>query len=380
MVDNGQHVILGCCNETVAFLTRLGSLDRVRFYDEIEFVFGDGDRMKLRGSSLPAPFHLLPSLVGSPILSRKEKATLLAGLARVPIVRPAKAESAREYLMRTIRSAGPLSKLIGPMLTSALNEDMSDASAGYARMVITKTLLGGRGAHKLGVPQKPLSSLIGEPGKRRLEERGCNVVTSAPVRSFDARANRVLALEVGSGESHAFDYFVLAVRPWNLSAMGIEAEMPGRLVWRPLVAAHLFYGAEPPDLDQVCVADEPFGWVFHKRAWAAVGVVYVQAVASAADGIVSAPDDALLKLAQRAVARAVPQLADYEPVRAIVCRSRRATFSTGSDSEALRPGPETRFANVFLAGDWTATHWPSTLESAVRSGRTAAKRVMSYVV
>lgn len=377
MVDNGQHVILGCCNETISFLSRVGSLDNVKFFDEIEFVWGERERLRLKGSSLPAPFHLLPSLVGSANLSRSEKTALLAGLARVPLVRPGKGESARDYLMRTVRSAEALRMLIEPVLISALNEDMSDAAAVYARMVIMKTLLGGRGAGKLGVPRKSLSLLIGEPGKRYLEAHGGSVLASSGVRKLDVCTDRAMAVETDSGESRAFDYFVLAVRPWDLEAMGLESGAAGKLVWRPIVTAHLFYGADAPVADQVCVVDEPFGWLFHKREWAGMGVVYIQAVASAADGIVSAPDSAILKLALRAIARAIPELAGREPVRTIVCRSRRATFSTGGVSEALRPGPETRFKNVFLAGDWTATGWPSTLESAVRSGKKAAKCVTS---
>ena len=145
--------------------------------------------------------------------------------------------------------------------------------------------------------------------------------------------------------------------------------------WLPIISVHLFYGGPRPSFDRACAVSEPFQWVFNKSADFDMPFTYVQAVASAAEGTVDLAREELIRVGARAALAVAPELAGRLLERAFVCRERRATFSTAGNSDALRPGPA-RLRNAFLAGDWTDTGWPATIESAVRSGRAAAKRIL----
>lgn len=271
-----------------------------------------------------------------------------------------------------------IDSLIGPVLVSALNEEPHEASASYARMVIMESLVKSRRGYRLGVPTVPLSELIEEPAEAYLRSRGCELRVSSGVARADVSDGRVRSVELQSGELAQFAGFAFAVPPWQLEAMGLDPHGGTKLEWRPIVSAHLFMDARPEGPGQVCVAGEPFGWVFDKSARLPDGRGCIQGVASAAGRIVSEPDSVLTELSLRAVCRAWPEMARARVEKAVFCRTRRATFSTGGCDE-FRPGSKTLLANAVLAGDWTDTGWPATIESAVRSGTTAAKRLLEVI-
>jgi len=376
LIDNCRHVLLGCCSEAKAFLKRIGSLKHIEFHDKLNVV-GD-ERLTIKSSLLPAPLHLLPSIVGSPYLSRSQKANLVTVLGwtllnkpQVSADGPGKGESARSYLKSLGCSEGLLDRLIDPVIVSALNERASDASAKYARMVVVESLLKGRGSYRLGVPKVPQSELIGDAATAWLESHGCEVRLSSRVRDVRIADGRARSVELASGEVIEADAYVAAVPPMALAKMGLDPGEGSLLQWRPIVSAHLFYEGPTPPFEPACVVGESFGWVFSKHT----DLGYVEAVASAAEGISHLEKQELLSMAACAAAAVEPMLGRIPLKRGIVFRARRATFATlGCD--AYRPKAAGATANLFLAGDWTATGWPATIEGAVRSGLAAAKEAM----
>ncbi len=170
-----------------------------------------------------------------------------------------------------------------------------------------------------------------------------------------------------------------AAAPWSLEKMGLKIPSASGLEWRSIVSAHLFYEGDAFDAKPACVIGEPFQWVFDKSRDFGLPFAYVQAVASAADPIVGLPRADVVDLAQRAINRAMPEASGRKIERAVVLRERRATFSVDCNCDAARPAAVTPIDNLFLAGDWTDTHWPATIESAVRSGRTASQAVMAKI-
>lgn len=374
-LDPCQHVLLGCCERSIEFLEMVGSLELVEFRDQIEFVDGAGGRMTVSSSGLPSPIHLLPSLLCTDYLSAKDKLSLVTGLCAMRLRGPSKGQRAGDYLRSLGCSAGAVEKLLDPILVSALNEGLDVASASYARMALLETLLGGRSAYRLGVPRAPLSAVVAEPARRFLEERGCVVRLSARVRSVKMEGGRA-ALEMESGERMAAEACVLAVTPRALARMGLPAWGGEELGWSSIASAHLFFEDALPDFGAVGVAGEPFQWVFSKTADFGLDVSCLQAVASAADSLLHVPRHEVTGLAMRAVAKACPEMNGMTPKRAVVVRARQATFRTGGVTESCRPGATTPGGNLYLAGDWTATGWPSTIESAVRSGLAAAGAVV----
>lgn len=379
LIDNCQHVILGCCKSAIEFLRRIGSLDSVRFCDKFCFVGNDSKTLEIRSSMLPGPFNLLPSLISASCFTLADKLRLCRILTGIAVRKPGKQTTAKDYLRSLSCTDSLMNKVFEPILVSALNEGLDQASAQYAAMVLSTALLGEKGAHRLGIAGLPLSELIGGAASRFLLDRGCDIRLSARVGSLHIQGKRVDSLLLSSGKEVRADFYVCAVPPWDLAKMGLETQASQSLRWRPIVGVHLFLEGDLPKFDCACVVGEPFQWVFNKSRDFGLPFSYIQAVASAASSIVNLKRSDLIYLALRAMAKAVPEPVAPTLAGAVVVRERRATFSTSVDSDAVRLGTCTNLDNLFLAGDWIDTHWPATIESAVRSGIAAAHEVKKRV-
>ena len=373
LIDNCQHVLLGCCQDAIGFLTKIGSIEQVESHKKLNIIGSVDERFEIESSILPAPFHLLPSLVQTRYISTTDKLELAGVLGRMALKSPKKGNNARDYLKTLSCSQSLTERIIEPMLISALNEPADKASAKYARMVILKTLLGNKTDYCLGVPKVSLSELIELPVMQYANERGCEIRTHTRIDRVVMKDNRISYMISGNGEEIEADIYVCAVPPASLEEMGLPTWGGEHLIWRSIVSAHLFFDESNPQFDHTCVADEPFQWVFNKSK----DIAYIQAVASAADDIVGISRNDTIDLAMRAVKRSAPELNNAKMKRAIIYRSKQATFSSDYTSDAFRPSNATHIQNLFLTGDWIATGWPATIESAVSSGQTAAKLVLS---
>lgn len=331
----------------------------------------DGNnRLSLEASCLPAPLHLLPSIARSAFFSKHAKSDLYRLLPAMLMREAGKTETAIDY-MRAIGCTDELmQQLIEPMIVSALNEKPHEASAKYARMAVMRPLIKNRSGYRLGVPEVAQSNLIGNAAYVHLESKCCDIRLLSRVVSVQVEDGAVRCIELASGEKLKFDAYVVAIAPDALAGMGVGALGGERLAWRPIVSAHLIFDGQIPPFEPTCVVGQPFGWVFSKRP----DVGYVELVASAACELVGMGRDELLALARRAAATVEPTLKEMPLRKGIICRLRRATFATLA-CDAHRPDAKTLTSNLFFAGDWTNTGWPATIESAVRSGRAAARAI-----
>lgn len=373
IIDNCQHVLLGCCTEAANFLKRIGSLEHVRFHGRLNII-DNGTRLTIEASRLPPPLHLLPSIVRSSFFSRRAKADLYTFLPAMLLREAGKSETARDYLCAVGCGEELFTRLVEPVIVSALNEKPNDASARYARMVLMESLVKNRRGYRLGVPELPQYDLIGKAAQNWLESNGCEIRLLSRVVRVNREDGRARWLELASGERLVFDAIVAAVPPHALPRLGLDAHGGERLGWRPIVSVHLIYDRPMPPLEPACVVGKPFGWVFSKRP----NEGYVEVVGSAAGGLIGQDNDELIALARRSAAAVDPEFAHVPIRRGIVCRMRRATFATLA-CDIHRPAVQTFTPNLFLAGDWTNTAWPATIESAVRSGRAAAKALLEVV-
>ncbi|MCE5314219.1 MAG: hydroxysqualene dehydroxylase HpnE [Armatimonadota bacterium] len=375
-IDNCQHVLLGCCDAARGFLDKIGSAERIAFYDQMTLIGAKGESLTIKSSMLPAPLHLLPAILRTRYFTAGEKLELGRVFARIAQTPPENTLSARDYLREIKCPQRLIDLLIDPILASALNETASDASAEYARMVVSKSLMEGRHGYKLGVPDGPLSQLIEVPALRYLSRRGCMVHTSAKIEKLHFRGDMVTSALLSDGKRIRPDYYVCAVPPWSLDEMGFATYAARRLRWRPIVCVHLFYDDPCVDFERSCVVGEPFGWVFNKTSDFGLNFGYIQAVASAAESLNGLDNNDIIELAERAVAKAIPHPHKPALKRAVIYNASRATFSTGDTSDGLRPSTVTPIQNLFLAGDWTDTRWPATIEGAAISGIKAANAIL----
>jgi squalene-associated FAD-dependent desaturase len=394
LVDNGQHVLFGCYRETLAFLARIGASDHVRTQPSLELVCYDthGGRSILRCPPLPAPLHLLAGILRwSPIpwAERLRALRVAAPIARARrqlrssrtvSVEPAGA-SVQDWLDHHGQGTVLQDWLWHPLAVAALNQQPAHAAADPFVRVLAEMFATDARAASVVLPLKPLHEMYAEPARRYIEARGGAVRTSARAR-LRVAAGAVQAVDV-RGERVAAGHVVAAV-PWFGLRNLFGPEPPDdvhevldaadRMEPMPIVTVNLWYDR--------AVMDEPFAglpgrtmqWVFDKRVAFGRTASHLSLVSSGATAIVRMTSDALIALAAGEVEASLPRARGLRPVRATVIREKQATFSL-APGQPPRPGPRTALRNLVLAGDWTDTGLPATIEGAVVSGHRAAAAV-----
>ena len=351
-IDNCQHVLLRCCDNLMDFYKRCGVAEKIRFYDELYFVRPGGAVDTLRRGALPYPAHLAGSFLQFGFLNWSDKFAL-AGDLRALQKRYGDAALEQmtmdEWLSSRKVSENSYQRFWRPILVSALNEEPERASARAAFQVFAEGLLGSKTSYQMGVPAVPLAELYdGAPGAvhvhlRESVERIDPASDEADVYISSVPYDRVSALLPG---------LELNVEPFEHS---------------PITGVHLWFDRPVTELPHAVLLDRTMQWMFRKSA------TYVQCVVSASRDLLTMSRGDIIDLARKELAEYFPEVGKAHLVRAHVLKEARATYSIKPGLTKHRPAAETKCANVFLAGDWTDTNWPATMEGAVRSGYLAAE-------
>jgi squalene-associated FAD-dependent desaturase len=392
-VDNGQHLLLGCYRETLAFLDAVGARDRVAVQRSLEvpFVDDDGRASTLRCPTLPSPWHLIGGVLEWDALPARDRfaALHLVGAVRLALAElrggdchaASPGETVENWLVRNGQTARLREMLWDPLAIAALNQSPARAAAPYFSRVLAEMLAAGSQGSAIVLPLVPLHEMFAEPARRWLEARGSCVLTGAParVRVHDGRLGGVQAAD---GRLDADSVVVAA--PWHaLPALvdGDTAPLSGildaasRTMASPIVTVNLWTHGPTLRAPFVGLPGRTVQWVFDKRAILGRRASHLSLVSSAADHLASWTSDAIVRLAVEEVSNALPEMRENRIVRATVVRERRATFSL-APGQPQRPGVRTPVAGLFLAGDWIDTGLPGTIESAVRSGHAAADAIL----
>ena len=397
-VDTGQHIYLGCCTAYRGLLDKLGMTEHApiqRRFDVTVLAPG-GRRARLRRTALPGPLHMLPALSRYAFLSLAERALTsrpaLAMRALDPADPALDAQRFGDWLAARGQDERARRALWDLFTVSALNIAGDDASLSLAATVVKTGLLGKNNAADIGVPALPLGELHGDAGAALLTKFGAQVHLNAKVTAVDPTegAFRVRLARPGdpAGAADAAeltaDAVVLAV-PHEAAARLIPAgALPPETVqsWAglgasPIVNVHVIYDRPVTDLPFAAAVDSPVQWVFDRTAISGLsrtgsGQQYLAISLSAADEYVDVPAAQLRERFVPALAELFPAAREAQVSEFFVTRERRATFRQAPGSGALRPQPGTQLPGLVLAGAWTDTGWPDTMESAVRSGLAAA--------
>lgn len=384
VVDNCQHVLLGCCTNLIDFYRRLGVQDQIRWYDEITFLLPGGRSSVLRPSALPAPLHAGPSFFLSSVLDFKDKLAISRGLlALMPSLPGDDNGNFQSWLLRHGQTKQAIDRFWAPVLTSALNDDLDRVSVRYAALVFRDSFLKSAEAGRMGVPAVPLSQLYGQSASY-IEARGGQVHLRTSVDSIqaDAAGIRVCA----GGEELLADYVVLAT-PFNhvdrmlpdTPEMRPLREEAAYFVASPITGIHLWFDREITPLEHAVLLERTVQWMFQKskilntRRESGEAGSYLELVVSSSKMLVDKPRNEIIDLAMRQLAEFFPGVRDATLTKATVIKEVNATFSPAPGSDKFRPLHTSPWPGLFLAGDWTATGWPSTMEGAVRSGYGAAE-------
>ena len=385
-LDNGQHLMMGCYRETLAFLRTIGTEHEVEFQRNlaIDMVKPGGRRVKLRCPALPAPLHLAAGLLTMRGLGVVHKAAALrAGLLlQGEIARPDDNETCDAWLRRLGQTQGIRGAFWDPLIWAVLNDDPLVASAAMLVAVLERAFMGTRDASRLGVPRVPLSRLYVEDALAHLRRRGAEIRLAQPMRAIEVDAEGVAAVVLRAGDRIPSRTVITAVPPRPL----LDA-LPEAARRHPVFADIAHLGASPiinlwafvdrapfPDVPFLGLVGSPLHWLFDRNAIEGRDDdrrVLLNATISGARGLVDDRPEALMELFRAEMARYFPGpplvVHGYK-----VVKEKRATISHAAGTYHRRPTTVSPIRGLLLAGDWVRTGLPATIESACQSGHDAA--------
>jgi squalene-associated FAD-dependent desaturase len=396
MIDNGQHVFLRCCHSYQELLARLGMTGSVAIQDRFDVtVLSPGGQARLRRGTLPSPLHLAPALARYRHLTLAQRARV--GRAALALRRAGAGKAGRDdgrlgdFLAARGQDEQARRRLWDLFVVSALNIAGDDASVALAATVVRTGLLGGRDAADIGMATVPLGQLHGAAPAAELARLGARVQLRARVAAIDAMPGGGFGIRLTPGSAGAMaadarpvaaDAVVLAVPASQAARLGTTAGLTLAAGWdglghSPIVNVHVIYERPVMDLPFVAAVDSPVQWVFDKTRQAGLASGQYLAVSlSAADDVVDLPAAALRQQFLPALEQLFPAAAGNRVTDFFVTRERQATFRQAPGCERLRPSAATAVPGLVLAGAWTDTGWPDTMEGAVRSGQNAARELI----
>lgn len=396
-IDNCQHVSLGCCTNFRHFCETTGLAEFFRTEPTLYFVGPTGKIDPFAASSLPAPLHLAAAFARLSYLTWAEKLALGTALRSLAGgIRPDERQLPfSEWLVRHGQSPSAISKFWHVVLVSALSETLDRIDVEHARKVFVDTFLTNRRGWLVDIPTVPLEDLYGGRLTDWLTSRGSELRQQATVEGFELDGDRVAAVRLSSGETVAGDEFVCAlpffrvqsVLPANLAAhpdlAGIE-----RLQAAPISSVHLWFDRPIMELPHAVLVDRLCQWVFNRTALArrsqAPGSApakpdegyYYQIVISASRELAGQSRESILALVLQELSAVWPAAKTARLLHSRQVTEHRAVFSPVPGVDSCRPRQQSPIGNLQLAGDWTQTGWPATMEGAVRSGYLAAANVL----
>jgi zeta-carotene desaturase len=371
-IDNCQHILLRCCVNLLDFYKRLGVSDRIRFHREFYFIEPGGHVSCMKASALPAPLHFSTSFPRLSFLSLRDKVSVARALWSVQMERRTRTDLDRismlSWLLEKRQTKRAIERFWAPVLVSAVNETLDRMAASHGFQVFWLGFLARSNAYEMGIPAVSLSELYGSDAWQHLN--GVEILPQHRVDSVVFDNGEVCGV-LSSGVEHRADWFISAV-PFERAAvllpdLGLDFSQFGH---SPITGIHLWFDRPVTDLPHGALLDRTIQWFFNKQDGR-----YLQLVVSASRSLTDMLRGEVIDLAVRELKEFLPAVAAAKIEKAHVVKEVRATFSAAPGLEAHRPGAATRVRNLFLAGDWTRSGWPATMEGAVRSGYIAAEAV-----
>ncbi len=409
-VDNCQHVTLGCCTNLADFYRRVGASDKIRTYRRLLFVDLHGNRGTISASPLAAPFHLALSFARFPLLAWADKRAIARAMLYIARAGGHPPDAGDRTMLDWLRChrqpSSAIERFWRVILVSALNEQLDRASARYGVDVFWKAFLANRRGFEVGIPAVPLADLY--DGCRDIVERcGGEVGTSTGVREITEALGRVVTVQLDDGTAAGAEFFVAAV-PHNrllriLPPRSVEDDPMfanlRKLRDTPITGVHVWFDRPVMREAFVTLLDHTVQWIFNKsslyaqpregdaareasaardfRATTSATEQYLQLVISASYDLAQRSRQEIIDLCRVELSQVLPRTREARLLKATVIKETAATFSPEPGCDRWRPSQRCALSNLFLAGDWTQTGWPATMEGAVRSGYLAAECVLT---
>ncbi|HEY4009643.1 MAG TPA: hydroxysqualene dehydroxylase HpnE [Acidobacteriaceae bacterium] len=391
-VIDSQHVLLGCCTNLIDLCRMAGTDRKIRWYDAITFLepvrSGEGPRLsEIVPGELPAPAHSMMSFLSAPMLSAHDKAAIARGLMEFMRGIPANDDEAfSNWVKRTRQTDRAVRHFWEPIVVSTLNDSFERTSTRYAAKVFYESLLKSAEGGRFGIPAEPLSAFYSAVA-RLAERQGTEVHLRCSVERIE-RAGETWHVVTADGTTISAPVLLLALPFEQTQKLLATISNPNgaqhrmiegcaRFLHAPITTIHLWLDREVTELEHAALLDTRIQWMFNKsRIRRSEGKGhYVELVISASFAELKRSREEILSSAIEELKTFFPAAREARVLRAAVLKEARATFSVTAGLDQFRPEPDRLGDGLFLAGDWTRTGWPSTMEGAVRSGRIAAERV-----
>lgn len=389
IVDNGQHLMMGCYRETRNYLRTIGSdrLASLQSVLRIEFMDPWKGPSKLVAAPLPAPLHVLAGLLRLSNLSLVDRLRLLCVGKELFWTSVAKERvldslTVDEWLSSLGQSAQNKTYLWDTIAIGSLNDHPAKVSALLFFRVLRAAFMGTRDDSCLLVPQVGLSALFVDPAIEFIVQQGGEVRTGTRIESVITKDFRVEAVRTATGERLVARSYIQAVPFFDLPAMLTDASLvpiPPQYISTPIVSINLWFDRVVFEEEFAAVLNSNIQWIFNRTRLCdeyggrATRGQHLSLVISGAERYVDLSKESIVQMALGDLRRVLPGTTEAVLVHSLVIKERRATFSPRPGMEAIRPDTKTKLDNMFLAGDWTNTGYPATIEGAVLSGRKAAE-------
>ena len=399
-VDNCQHVTLGCCTNLDDFYRRIGAAGKIKFFDRLLFLDPQGRKGVMQAGSLPAPFHLTGSFATFAPLNVFDKLSIARAMLDILQTQGKPSDlnenggiSMLEWLRRRGQTKRAIERFWRVVLVSALDEELDRTDARFGVDVFWKAFLSNSTGYRMGVPAVPLANLY-DGCKSEIERRGGEVILRAPVRGLKIENGELAGIRFDEGrEETAADTYIFAVPHTALVELlpeSVKQSDPSlanldKIKVAPITGVHFWFDRPVMTEPFVTLIDTTTQWIFNKTALYAdsngagqnpASGQYLQLVISASYDLLQKSRQEIIDLCLTEVRQALPAVRNAELVKATVIKEAAATFSPEPGVDRWRPKQQTAVPRLFLAGDWTDTGWPATMEGAVRSGYLAAEALL----
>jgi squalene-associated FAD-dependent desaturase len=417
-VDNCQHVTFGCCTNLEDFYRRVGAAGKIKFFDRLVLQDPQGRRGDMHGGILPAPLHFTNSFLTFSPLALNDKLGIARAFTSILLSggRPPEAieqnMSMLDWLQRKKQTPAAIERFWKAVLVSALSEDLDKIDVRYGIDVFWKSVLANKKGYLMGVPTVALGELY-DGCRLAIEKKGGELNFRSPMREIRIENGAVAAVLFDGGREERADAYVLAL-PHNTiadllppAAKELDPSLAGidKITDASITGVHFWFDREVMKEPFLTLLETTTQWVFNKTALhhspelsfrgpglpeesafssarpsaeAAIpgAKQYLQLVISASHDLLQKPRQEIIDLCLAEVRHALPSARDAKLVKATVIKEAMAVFSPLPGIDRLRPPQQTKIGGLFLAGDWTATGWPATMEGAVRSGYLAGEAVL----
>ncbi len=384
-IDNCQHVVLGCCHSILDLFERLKIRNLISFHSSIPFL-ANGKTTILSPSIFPAPFHFLPGFLAAPLFSVREKWSILSLFARLSVghenAEILEKMSMSEWLKKEKQPFSVIERFWKIILISSLNETLENMSAKYGVMVLKEAFLQSADSAAVGIPNVPLVSLYREAEKTLFGDLGVKSVRGTIKQIVFSESKPSVFLEEGT-KLEADDlisslpfYNLLPILPLPLQEDPFFKRFR-RLETTPIVGIHFWFDRKITDKRFGAFPGSPIHWFFAKPDENdSQGAYYIQLVISASYEFSKTSNSELIDMGIRELQKYLPDSEKANLVKSRLVREMRATFSIKPETDNLRPSHKTEIPHFYLAGDWTDTGWPATMEGAVQSGYRCAELIL----